>query len=161
MKTNRLLTFGFVFLFALTACGKKDKTFKSEAGIEITMDASFQEKELISQTLYLESKDMVFTALKEDKWLFEQLNINFETYSLNSYTELVISSNNLSVNIENKEGLVFFKYEKQASGKNFTYKAYTFKGSDAFWLCQFGVKSKNYDALSNNMTKYAKTIDVQ
>lgn len=147
-------------MLVLVGCGKRVKTFTSDAGIEITLNSSFHEKEIVSQTLYLESDKMIFTALKEDKSLFEQVGINFASYSLNAYTNLVLENNKLSTEIKTEEGLIYFSYEKEVSGKKFTYQAYTFKGSDEFWLCQFAVETKNYVALLDNIVKYAKSIVV-
>lgn len=98
--------------------------------------------------------------MNEVKSLFQQVGINFETYSLTSYTQLVLSSNYLTADIETEDRLVYFNYEKGVSRNKFAYRAYTFKGTDAFWLCQFGVIAKNYDALSSDIVKYAKSIAI-
>lgn len=113
MNKRFLISFSFVFLFVLTGCVKKEKTFTSPAGLKITLNTSFKEKEIVSQTFYLESKDMIFTALNEDKSLFQQVGINFETYSLTSYTQLVLSSNYLTADIETEDRLVYLTMKKK------------------------------------------------
>lgn len=152
MKKICIIMIYFVCLLGLTGCSEKAKTFMNDAGIEITLNESFYEKDLISQTLYLESAKMAFIALKEEKSLIEQATgTRFDLYSLFDYTRLVIRNNQLSADIKSDDDLLYFIYEKEVSGKNFTYQAYTFKGSDAFWLCQFAVETKNYDELSSDI----------
>ena len=48
----------------LSACGAKAKTFSKE-GLTITLTTESQEKEIVSQTLYLQSSDVIFVALKD------------------------------------------------------------------------------------------------
>lgn len=64
MNKRSLISFSFVFLFVLTGCVKKEKTFTTPAGLEITLNTSFKEKEIVSQTFYLESKDMIFYGIE-------------------------------------------------------------------------------------------------
>lgn len=165
MKGKFKQIFAFLLLFAvsftLIGCSEKSKKFTSDAGLSIELTSGFYEKEIVSQTMYLESKNMIFTALKEEKDLFEDYGINFNVYSLNQYASLVIKNNNVTTEVLSEGELTYFIYEKTVSGRDFTYKAYVFKSSDAFWLCQFACQTKDFKKLEPKMSKYAKTITLE
>lgn len=147
--------------FCLIACGgAKPKTFTSDAGISITLTDVFYEKSMVSQTLYLESQKAIFVALKEDFSSFSNLGYNTESMTLMDYANLVISNNKLDVSATENDGLVSFNYSKDVSGKDFYYKAYVFKGSDAFWLCQFACENSNKNTYDDQFNTWAKTIKI-
>lgn len=150
-------------LICCTACGKaKSKTFSSEAGISITLTDKFYEKNIVSQTLYLESTDVIFTALKETFTILESVSSEPSELTKVEYAELVKQNNSLSAETieDTANNLVYFTYTKLVSGKNFYYFAVVEKGSDAFWLCQFACEQKNESSFTSKFIKWAKTIVV-
>ena len=73
----------FVSLLALIMCftlggctfgTKKEKTYTSH-GLKVTMNDTFQEKSIVSQTVYLESTEAIFSALKEDFSALEAIDL--------------------------------------------------------------------------------------
>lgn len=138
----------------LTGCSS-DKTFE-KAGMQITLTSKFTEKEILSQTAYYESRDALVTALKEEFTLAP----GFSSYSLEEYTDLVLSQNLLSTTKSTREGkdYMYFSYEKQVSGKDFYYLATTFKTEDAFWLIQFACNASEKDGKTDTFLKWADTV---
>ena len=145
--------------FMLCSCGAaKEKEFSKE-GFTITLTDAFKEQEIATQTVAYASSKVSVTALKEDLSAFKDNNMDTDI-TLKDYAELVIAANGLDSEAEEKDGLVCFTYDKSLSGQNFTYLATVFKGSDAFWLVQFGCENSQYDALKEDFVKYAKTVKV-
>ncbi len=165
-KIFKNLTIVLVLLvssLSFVACGgPKAKTFTSDAGLSITLNDSFYEKNIVSQTMYLESKTMIFVALKEDFTTVQNAGYNPTTMTLMDYAALVIKNNklNVSAKFDEQNNLTYINYQKSVSGKNFNYYAVVFKGTDAFWLCQFGCESKNYNSYKSQFVNFAKTIKV-
>ena len=156
VKQISLVSLVLALLVVFTACDlfSSEKTFSGN-GYSITLDSSFVEKEYVSMTGYYESQKLVATVLKEEFSLFEGYYIG----SLEEYAELIIEANGLSdIKVSKNNGIVFFEYEKTLNGKNFKYYATVHKGSDAYWLVQFGCETKNYDSLKADMEKYASSF---
>ena len=133
---------------------KKEKTF-SKSGMSITLTEDFVEKDRITFTSTYESDDIIVTTLKEEKSLLGDMSVD-----LDGYTKLVIKANNLTNLPQHKDGLTYFEYEKEASGKEFHYYAFTFEGEDAYWLIQFACEQKNHEKLEETIFKYAKSVKV-
>ena len=133
---------------------KKEKTF-SKSGMSITLTEDFVEKDRISFTSTYESDDIIVTTLKEEKSLLGDMSVD-----LDGYTKLVIKANNLTNLPQHKDGLTYFEYEKEASGKEFHYYAFTFEAEDAYWLIQFACEQKNHEKLEETIFKYAKSVKV-
>lgn len=142
----------------LAACGgAKKKTFE-KAGIKITLTNAFYEKDVLTQTMYLESRDSIVGILKEDA------NPDFPiSKTLTEYTELTLLVNNLSGNEVlhySDEAVTFdyFRYDRTVSGKDFAYMGVTMKGISAFYLFNFACEAKNYESYEQQFLTWAKTI---
>lgn len=144
----------------LSACGAKAKTFSKE-GLTITLTTEFQEKEIVSQTLYLQSSDVIFVALKETNDSLTEAGYNVEEMNASAYAKVVIANNNMEATVEEDENLITFSYSKNVSDKDICYVAYTFKGTDAFWLCQFACDVKDEQDFRPQFKAWAKTIVVE
>ena len=147
-----------VLLFALVGCNKaKEKDFE-KSGMKITLITDFAEKEHISYTAIYESTTSAVYALKEDFSNVILSNLN----SLDEYAELVILANMLEdCEIEHKDDLTYFQYEKTVNGKDFSYLAFVYEGSDAYWLIQFACEQKNASKFEADFFKYAKSVTVE
>ena len=71
---------------------------------------------------------------------------------------LQVENNKAEYTVQEKNGLTYFEYEKEVSGKNYKYFACAFKADDAYWLIHFYCETKNYDDLSETFVKWAKTV---
>ena len=141
MKKYAQLVCLSLILFLVAGCSLsslfKESTKKYTVnGISVTMNDSFYEKDLVSQTAYLESQEAIFTALKEEFTELEAAGINKDA-TLKDYAEAVKNANSFTGDIIEKDGLVYFTYEKDVSGKSFFYLATVYKTDDAFWLINF------------------------
>lgn len=153
-------------LFAFSACGKatpKAKEFSSDAGIKITLTDEFQAKENNTQTMYLESPDIMFSALKEEFSKLETAEKLADAANKTEadYAKLIIKNNNKAENslkYDEVNDLTYFTYSDKVYGKEFYYFAVALKGSDAFWLCQFACLSTNWKSFTPLFVSYAKTI---
>lgn len=146
------------FIFALAGCSffqAKEKTFE-KAGMSITLTSEFVEKEIVSQTVYYESRSVIVMALKEEFSAYPGV----ADYSLERYTNMTISGNNLDAQYQQREGqnYLYFSYQRSSSGKTFYYLATTHKMSDAFWLIQFACVAEDKDKYSEQFLQWADTI---
>ena len=162
-KIALVFAFMIISVFSLVACGTPgQKEFTSSAGLKITLTDEFYEKDLASQTMYLESKKVIFVALKEEFTNLSVVLTNPSSATKEQYAKAVQRNNHLSCEIINDQynGLLYFTYEKSVSGKDFFYFAVIEKGSDAFWLCQFACAVSEKDNYTPTFIEYAKTIQV-
>ena len=144
----------------LSGCGKaKDKTFAVD-NLSITLNEDFTEQELVTQTGYFVSLTSIVTVLKEELTVFESAGLS-TNMSLSDYASLVLTTNQLETEVKSDDGLVGFEYAKTESGKNYQYAAFVYKGSDAYWLVQFGCESKNFDKYREDFIKWAKSVEVK
>ncbi len=145
--------------FLLTGCAllNNTKTYTSN-GISVTMDSGFYEKELVSQTVYLESKDAIFTALKEDYASLAAVNITKDS-TLKDYTDIVKTVNGMTESFTEKDGLIYATYEKNVSGKDFFYLVTAYKTDDAFWLVNFACNKKDKAKFEPKFIEWAKTVE--
>lgn len=150
-----------VSMFFFVGCSSTE-TYTSDAGISITMEKGFYEKTLVGQTYYLESTDVIFTALKEEFSIFDSYGYSPDTMSLNDYADLVKQVNELSTDtiFDEARNLTYFTYEKTVTGRDFYYLAVVTKGSDAFWLCQFACLREDSANYTNQFLDWATTIQV-
>ena len=154
----------FTLAFSLSGCSilnvlqkQQPKDFE-KAGLTITLDESFVEQELVTQTATYSSTKYVVTTLKEEKSAFEDLGVTVS--DINAYAELVLTGNKLDSAIEQTDGLTHFQYEKEVGGKNATYLAFVTESEDAFWLVQFMCESKYFEESQPLFIEWAKTIKV-
>lgn len=158
-KYLKLFSLLFIVLLVGAGCSltAKEKTY-SVNGINVTMKDGFYEKELVSLTAYLESSDSIFTALKEEKATLKEAGL--ENITLKEYAEAVVEANGLKEkDIIEKDGLTYFTYEKEVSGKTYFYLASVYQTNDAFWLVNFACDTKNKDSFQEDFIKWAKTVN--
>ena len=146
-------------LISLVSCslfGAKEKEFE-KSGLTITLTEDFYEKDHVSFTAAYDSSEVaVFTLKEEFKLLSGSSNL-----SLDEYAKLVIRNNNLTVDTKTKDDLTYFVFEKEANGKDLTYYAFVYKGSDAFWLVQMACERDDVSDCEKDIFKYAKSVVVE
>ena len=161
MKTAKILILAVVFVLiatSLAGCfGPSEKVF-SKAGMSITLDSGFREKEYVSHTVCYDSKDVAIFVLKEEFNLFENMDIDAAALSLNEYAEIVIANHSVEADVQTKDGLTYFKYNRTANGKEYTYSAYVYKTDDAFWLIQFATEQDEFDQNAERIEGFAKSV---
>lgn len=142
----------------LAGCGSvKAKEF-SKAGMSITLTTAFTEKEMATQTAYYESQKAIVTCLKEEFSILEDEGLSADDVTLEQYGEAVIVMNGLDSEVQTEDGLTYIRYDKSLNGKDFSYYATVFKGTDAFWMIQFACESKNFDSMHEIFKTWAKSV---
>ena len=145
--------------FSLTAC-TAEKVFE-KSGIKITATSEFYEKDILSMTIYLESRDKIITGVKETP------NASFPiSRTLRQYTELVLNTNNmngLEISVYDEDGITFeyFEYEKEVSGKNFKYLGVTMKSDSYFYLFNFASENSKFEGFKSQFMDWAKLIEIE
>ena len=160
-KFFTLLTIGFVLCaLAFAACAPSPKVFE-KSGIKITATSDFYEKDVMTQTIYLESRDKIITGLKEAP------NEAFPiSKTLREYTNLTLQVNNLPeavITPYNEDGVTFeyFTYERTVSEKDFKYLGVTKKSSAYFYLFNFACETKNFDKFKDQFLDWAALIEAE
>ena len=151
-----LISFLVVSMLSCNLFEPEEKVFE-KAGLSMTLNEDFTEKDHVSYTAVYVSTKIEVCTLKED---FESLNLSKDT-DTNEYAKLVIQANKLTCEPTTKDGLTYFQFEKEVKGKNFTYYGFVYKGSDAFWLVQFGCESDKTEKYEDDIFKYAKSVTVK
>lgn len=129
----------------------EEKSF-SKAGMTITLDDSFVEQDIVTQTAYYVSREAIVTALKED-------GSTIADYTVTDYAELVCTVNNLDTGrVATKDGYAEFSYEKEVSGKDYYYYARCFKNGTDFWLIQFACETKNTEEYTPIFDTWASSV---
>lgn len=152
----------FAFAVSMGGCAlsaPQEKEF-SKDGMTITLTNQFAEKEYITQTVMYESRDSIVTALKESFSALEEAGLGSDI-TPEEYAELVIANNMLeNCEIQEKEGLTCFQYDRTVDGKAFSYLATIHKAPDAFWLIQFGCLETDFPEKESQFIEWAKTVKV-
>ena len=160
MKKITVLALSLVLLLSAAGCSRssfnnaKDKTFSKDS-ISIVLTTAFAEKE---QDIYTAVYDSVRAAVYIQKEEFE-LAEGFSDLSLQEYAQLVIDNNGIDSEISGIDGLTYFVYERESEGKTGKTRACVYKSDDAFWLIHFACDIKDYDGLSESITKWAKSVE--
>ena len=147
-------------LFALVGCTViSDKEFTA-AGITITLDNTFTQKEVVQAPLYLESLDHIFIGLRESKSSLFAYGID----TLAEYTQAVISnaghdSEVLTFN-EGEITFMYAYYEATVEDQDFGYMLICMEGADYFYTMNFGCLEKNLDGNKDQYIDWVKTIIV-
>jgi uncharacterized membrane protein YgcG len=136
----------------------KDKEF-SKAGMTITLTDDFLDKDMVAYAAYYESPTALVCVTKEDFSIFEQAGISTDI-SLAEYADLVMEANKHDTAFKEKDGLTCFEFDSAKSGHNYSYFVAVFRGSDAYWVVQFGCDAESYNALSEDFIKWAKSVKV-
>lgn len=159
-----LTTLTLIGAACATGCDSETPTKEySKSGLTVTLPTDFVEKDIVTYTYTLQSADVIMTAVKEEFSLFEALGIDTDEVTLVDYASLVVETNGLpsDTKISESNGLTTFTYQNDANGKTYFYYASVFKGSDAFWLVQFGCDANNKDKFQSTFVDYTKTVVVE
>ncbi|AUD63806.1 hypothetical protein BK010_09465 [Tenericutes bacterium MO-XQ] len=162
MKKLSILLVVFLFAVALTACSAKEKEF-SGAGITVTLDESFVEKEVVQAPLYLESFDYIFTGLRESS---SEL-IGYGIGNLEDYIDAVLSNNNhesstVETMTDDDNNVLYYYayYTATVEDMEFAYMLVTMQGESHYYTMNFGCLESNLDDSKDQFFTWAESITV-
>lgn len=157
MKKKLLVLIGIVTIL-LCGCTEKitEKKYENEY-FSITMQDGFYEKDLAVATVYYESPQVIFTTLKESFEDLKEVNIG-ENSTIEEYAQAVMENNMTALELQNKDGISYFTYEREISGKEYFYLSSFFKTDDAFWLVAFACENKNKSIYESTFIDWLNTM---
>ena len=161
MKKLIALTLTLLTLLgAMASCDESEKTKTyTKDGFSITMNDEFYEKELIAYTYYLESPGAIMTALKEEFTLLQDAGLTPDAVNLKQYAELVILANNSDTSdVVEEDGLTYFTYTAEVTGKTFYYMCFVYKSADAFWSVNLACLDAQKDDYTPKFKEWAKSV---
>ncbi len=140
-KLLALLLAAVLVLGSLSGCSVLEKIVEDQTVSKDALTITFPGYYLdLSGEDYAEGMEFLYgfgnaavLATKEDRATLEAL---IPDLSAKSYAELFIETNSLSSTVEEKDGLVTFRYTATASGTEFTYLCVVFMAESDIWTVQ-------------------------
>ena len=122
--------------FSLQGC-QEDTALYTRSGLSLELPAYFEDKSTESYAadysfLYAYG-GIGFLGICENRWDFPE---DYQNMGLDAYAKFVIFGNNLSCELEKKDGFYTFSYEKDAPEGKLTYVAIVLENEDAYWTVQ-------------------------
>jgi hypothetical protein len=156
VKIGILLGVCVSMLCIMCGCSANPKNF-SMSGMTITLTDAFSEGKAEAFDVYLKSDDVIFAATEETS--DELQRAGYEINSLADYADEILSLKGASKNdLQVRNDYRYFVTTDTVSGASYTYVRCIFKASDAYWVCEFACKTKNYDKLDDKILGWADTI---
>lgn len=158
-KSFMLLVF-LLAVFSLSSCTLKEKEFTG-AGITITLNASFVEKETVLVPFYLESKDHIFMGMRESKTTLSQYGIR----TLETYMNAVLANGgkgNAVVSTYDSDGIKFLYayYHNTVEEIEYGYMLIAMEGTNHFYSMNFGCLTDDLEGNKDLYIDWAKGIVV-
>lgn len=150
------LAFCLIFAFAIVGC-TGEKFFDAKDGsITVLLDSSFKEIKRDESVLYLESRNCVFNAVKEDKASLQSTMFEFEKIDEYQYATIWLEVNKIVADVKQQEGTknYYFEFEKDGA---YSYVV-PFRGSDAYYLCQFICVASEKETYKPKFVKWSQQI---
>jgi hypothetical protein len=140
----------------MCGCSSNPKNF-TVSGLTITLTDAFSEGKAQAFDVYLKSEDVIFAATEETS--DELQSAGYEINSLADYADEILTLKGASKNdLQVRNDYRYFVSKDTVNGASYTYVRCIFKAADAYWVCEFACKTKNYDRLSNKILSWADTI---
>lgn len=146
-------------LLGLTGCATsakkgtpKDFTFDK---LTITMNSAFSQSNAAENGVYYRSSDVAAVIIKDT---FDKLD---GITTIQDYVNQVFEANDLDATLDESGEIPFFTYGNTVNKIDFFYYAAVFKGSDAFWLVQFGCDQQDKDVFLPMFEEFAASVRVE
>ncbi|MCM1271979.1 MAG: hypothetical protein NC225_06360 [Clostridium sp.] len=161
LKKQHMILFVLLICMAglLCACGHQPKNF-TELNLTITLTDAFHVEKNNSFDIYIESDDVVFSAVQETTHELEYAG--YEIQSLRDYCDEIISLNSASKDsLKTRNNYYYFTNTRTVDKAKYTYVHCMFQQGDSFWICEFACKSKNFNRLEEKILSWADSITFQ
>ncbi len=151
-----LFTLILTMITTLSGCATDPYNF-STGDLTITLTKQFTEIEKTGFDMYLESDNVLFSAIEET---YEELeNVGYEYLSLEDYCSELLSANKIPQSSLTKRGdYYYFSNEKTISNTSYTYVHCMFMGDNSYWLCEFACKTKDYKKFQDDILEWADSV---
>ena len=103
-------------------------------------------------------EDVIVSASKESA---PELKAKIPDLDAWEYARLVVQTNELSVQPEERDGIPTFTYTMGTGEETFTYLAAVFASEKNFWLVQAFCPADRFDANENRMWEYLRNVKVR
>ena len=156
MKKLLILLLGLCLLLA--GCGHESAAPSyafQDLSIQIPEDYIDLSQEEVAQGLdFLFGKDpLAVNGLREEKDTFAAYGLDLD---LRTYGNLLIKSNNVAGELEEKDGVLYFTY---TSGE-LTYVVSLWETEDAYWTVQVYCPTADYSKVKNDIWDILKSVTV-
>ena len=147
----------------LCACGKDDTATVPHTYDDLTicLPADFIDltgEDYAAGLAFLQGLDPIaVNGLREEKALFASYGLDLD---LERYAKLVILSNNLTMQPEEKDGILTFSYEATTDGVSYTYVVTLWETANAFWTVQAYCPTADYNKVKDDMWKILSSVTV-
>ena len=159
MKRIIALLMALTMALSLCACDFASEEVFTCGDLSITLTSAFEESSADGQDAYFESQKVGVTVLKEEK---SDL-VNSDTMTKKDYAELVVKTYEKTTigGVSEIGGLTYFTYVATVDGTGYTYEAYIYETSDAFWMVQFFCHTDNYDKYADSFKTWAQSVTIK
>lgn len=159
MKRIALLLAAVLLTLSFASCGLAgEKTFEAD-GMSITVKGMFTEQNELNedQNLVLISPDAGVLAVKETFTDIAAANLDPEM-SAKEYAAVVMKGNGQTGEPTEADGLTYFTYTNTSDDTEFTYMAFAYRASDAFWLVQAYCPTEDFEKQQPDFITWAKSV---
>ena len=147
----------------LCACGKEKVATAPHTYEDITIQLpedfiDLSDEAFASDLVFIQGKDPIaVNGLREEKALFESYGLELD---LLRYAKLVVLSNNLTMQPEEKDGVLTFSYEAVTDGVSYTYVVTLWETKDAYWTVQAYCPTADYQKVKNDIWEILSSVTV-
>ncbi len=131
--------------------------------VTVTLTNQFSVYQSDSEYYYLYTNtDLIFMTERATFALLENYGWDTDATTADVYAQAIIDGNNLNSSLvsDYENNLVYFDYTSSVQGTSYYYLAFSFKGTDSFYLCQFSCIASESEANYEQFMTWAKTIVV-
>ena len=163
MKRLLLLILVGILCLAAAGCGTKEPAWVQHTYQDLTISLpenfiDLSREDFAAGMDFLQGLDPIaVNGLREEKSLLAQYGLEPD---LQTYAQLVISANELTVSLEEQDNIPYFTYEATAEGVSYTYVVTLWETQEAFWSVQSYCPTADYPAAKDTMWTILKSVKV-
>ena len=163
MKKVLSLILAVCLCLGLCACGKESAAMIPHTYEDLTISLpedfmDLSQEDYAAGLAFLQGLDPIaVNGLREEKALFASYGLDLD---LQRYAKLVVVANNLSIQPEEKDGILTFSYEAISDGVSYTYVVTLWETDQAFWTVQAYCPTENYPKVQDRMWQILKSVTV-
>lgn len=167
VKRMAALLISIILVLSITGCSGNDAKDFTVEEMTITLNESFTQGEIETQTAYFTNQEYIITVMRED---FAELQLAGMPTDMDvaTYASMVLDQNSIDAEIELYETdaedynyVVAFTYDKVVEENTVTYFATVYKSDSAYWFIQYAAPTNNsegFEAAKPQFVEWAKTV---